>query len=448
VPDAIAFMVMPFNEKPTGSTRADVPAKVDFDALWAEVHKPVLDDRGYTAVRADADTGALIIQQMIQRLALADLVIADITLPNANVYYEVGVRHAAKPSGCVLVSADWARPVFDLGQMRQLRYPLSDGAVGPAAAEAARAALANGLDALARGRSPVFDAVPGYPDAEKLSRASAFQDAVAELMEFDAEVRAVRAALSEDERRTRVVALVEQHGGSRAVREAVVLELVRLLRDHVGWQAVLDYIATLPADVADQAAVLEQRALAMSAVGGVADAVGLLEALIERDGETSERLGLLGGRYKRLADQAPDQRLARRYLDRAIECYQRGMLVNPADYYPAVNVMNLCRRRGDPDDPQRAADAAAVTAVACRAAIEFGRADEWVRPTLLSLAFSRGDLAEAMKIRREIERDGPARWELESTLSDLRASVNGQEDETVKAGLQQVQLELEQLLLA
>src|SRR5580765_1662306 len=123
--EPIAFVVMPFNRKPTGLSESGVPSEVDFDALWQQVYFPVLSGLGYQAVRADRDVGALIISEMIQRLALADLVVADISLPNANVYYEIGVRHAAKRIGCVLVSADWAKPLFDLGQMRQLRFPLA-----------------------------------------------------------------------------------------------------------------------------------------------------------------------------------------------------------------------------------------------------------------------------------------------------------------------------------
>jgi hypothetical protein len=43
---------------------------------------------GYDPVRADQDTGALIITQMIERIYFADLVLADMTIPNGNVYYE------------------------------------------------------------------------------------------------------------------------------------------------------------------------------------------------------------------------------------------------------------------------------------------------------------------------------------------------------------------------
>ena len=108
MPDPIAFMVMPFGCKLTGRSEADVPAEVDFDLLWFRVYRPVLQDLGYQPVRADADVGSLIITEMIQRLVLGDIVVADLTLPNANVYYEVGVRHAARETGCVLTAADSA----------------------------------------------------------------------------------------------------------------------------------------------------------------------------------------------------------------------------------------------------------------------------------------------------------------------------------------------------
>src|SRR4051812_33658465 len=200
--DQIAFVVMPFSRKATGRTEQGVPSEIDFDALWERVHEPVLEQLGYRAVRADRDIGALIIVEMIQRLAIADLVVADITLSNANVYYEVGVRHAAKKQGCVLVSADWSRTPFDLDQMRQLRFPLVDGDVGEEAAKLARDALAAGMQELVDGVSPVFEAVPGFPSASD-ERVTAFRDTIEQLAQFDAEVRAIRVT-PESERADRV----------------------------------------------------------------------------------------------------------------------------------------------------------------------------------------------------------------------------------------------------
>lgn len=420
--DAIAFMVMPFNRKATARTEPDVPTEIDFDALWERVYQPVLQRLGYTAVRADRDTGALIIAQMIQRLAIADLVVADITIPNANVYYEIGVRHAASRTGCVLVAADWARPVFDLGQMRQLRFPLSDGEIGPEAARAATEGLGEGLAALRDGDSPVYEAVPGYPGKIAVDRVSAFREAVAALSDFDAEVRAARAA-PDAQRAQRTRAILDQHGAKRVVREAVVLDLLRLIRDNLGWDDTLAYIASLPEQVARQPLVHEQRALALCKAGSAAEAIGSLEELIAREGETSERCGLLGGRYKVLMREATTPRERRRYLERAIESYERGMLLDLNDYYPAGNLVGLYRERGEPGDDVLAADAQAVTAVACRAALTLGRADEWTIPTLLNLAFDRGDVLEARRLQRDIERQDHVGWQIESTLKDLDATA-------------------------
>jgi hypothetical protein len=69
-----------------------------------------------------------------------------------------------------------------------------------------------------------------------------------------------------------------------------------------------------------------------------------------------------------------------------------------------------------------------------------------VRPTLLGLAFDRGDVPEAIRLRREIESEGPDTWMLDSTLKDLRTAVAAKEDPEVKAGLQAVLDQLEEMV--
>jgi hypothetical protein len=91
----LCFMIMPFGRKATQAVAGRGPAEIDFNALWDHGYVPVINELGYEAVRADQDTGALIIEQMLQRLYFADLVLAEMTIPNGNVYYEVGIRHAA-----------------------------------------------------------------------------------------------------------------------------------------------------------------------------------------------------------------------------------------------------------------------------------------------------------------------------------------------------------------
>src|SRR5271157_5020277 len=141
MPKPICFMIMPYGRKSTQAEVGRGVPEIDFNALWDRAFAPTIIALGYEPVRADQDVGALIITQMIERLYFADLVLADMTIPNGNVYYEVGLRHAAKDVGCVLLAADWSKALFDVAQLRTLRYPLQDGDISEATAQAIQAAI-------------------------------------------------------------------------------------------------------------------------------------------------------------------------------------------------------------------------------------------------------------------------------------------------------------------
>jgi hypothetical protein len=175
-------------------------------------------------------------------------------------------------------------------------------------------------------------------------------------------------------------------------------------------------------------------------------AIGQLQELIATCGETSERYGLLGGRYKDLYRNTDEPKQRRKYLRLAIEAYERGMAVDLNDFYPPSNLPRLYRERNGPGDNQLAVEAAVATKVACRAAIENGTTNEWVRPTLLGIAFDQSDVAEAIRLRPLIEDDGPETWKLASMIDDLRSSVRNQPDSEAQASLQTVLEQLEELL--
>ena len=92
-------------------------------------------------------------------------------------------------------------------------------------------------------------------------------------------------------------------------------------------------------------------------------------------GDSSERRGLLGGRYKRLyaAEQNPARKTA--YLDQAIAEYEAGTQLDLNDYYPGSNLARMYRARNDEDGEQRTRVAAAVTAVGCERARAKGGKD-------------------------------------------------------------------------
>jgi tetratricopeptide (TPR) repeat protein len=421
----VCFMIMPYGTKATpASDRADVPAKVNFDRLWDLALRPAIEKLGYEPVRADQDLGPMIIIEMIERLALSDLVIADISIPNGNVYYEIGIRHAAQQAGCVMISADWAQPLFDLGQMRRITYPLPADLTEPVAVQI-QEKLIDAVPGFATGLSPVFSSIPGYPASPSAAAASSFRKTFAELSAFQAEVQAIRSA-PRAEAHLRAVQLKARYAGGGPLQKIVALELLHLLRDYADWSTELEFISQLPNDIQALPVVQEQKALAQSKTGDHLAAIGALRELIRIAGDTSERRGLLGSVYKKLsavARELGNVQEEKRYLDLAIKEYAAGMTLDLNDYYPASNLTRLYRQRNRPGDPEKARTAAAVTLVACERARARNTDDPWLKPTLLGAAFDTGDAEKARELAAEVAEQGAAAWQLKSTIDDLERDV-------------------------
>ena len=455
----ICFMVMPFGVKPTGLARGQGPTKVDFDSLWQNALKPLIEDLGYTPFRADADTGALIINEMIERLAYSDIVVADISIPNANVYYEIGIRHAARSTGCVLVSADWARPVFDIAQMRRLTYPLPDEFVTHEDGKKISKALHSGISSMAEEVSPVVHIVPEIgsldKDINELGRpTNMFDPAKVKQFHDDLErVQGLKAQMdrvqemprsSDDEKeemKQAALQIKDDVEASSKVPNSIRLEVMKLLRDCAGFDCVVKYIdESMPKSLRQNPTIIEQRLLALSKVSEQ-EAVSHLKQLIEHLGPSSERYGLLGGRYKRIyhkAVEAGNTNEARRNLNLAIEAYENGMNQDLNDYYPTGNLASLLRLRGKRGDAEKARFRAELTVAACERAKKLGIDDEWLPQTLLRSAFESEDIDMVEEYVEKVLDDNPANWKLESTLADIRKSIELVDDEKTKRQLSEL----------
>ncbi len=444
----ICFMVMPFSTKDVPNASGQAPTRINFDRLWEAGIRPAIEALGYEAVRADQDIGALIIHEMLERLFFADLVIADMTIPNGNVYYEVGIRHAAKPDGCVLIAADWSVPLFDVQQMRRLVYPLPATVLTDEQAAAVVTRLVEGIPAMRDGQSPMFQVLPGYPTPDE-DRALTMRQELEELSAFNERVRAVALQDTKELAKQWATALVEEFSAAAQARASVAIALTLMLRDNVGWEDMLGFVNGLPAPMQENPFLQEQMALAQSKIGNHVDAIAALESLNHLKGETSERLGMIGGRYKKLAAQAlktGDKRTHQQRLERAIESYEKGMLRELGNYYCASNLARLYRERGDEDDEARATFAQKLTTLMAESAIERQTADEWARPTLLGAAFDGADVSAAKSVLKRLRGEDPADWQLETTIGDLEKSVVQIKDAELQAKFESLLSELRELL--
>lgn len=437
----VCFMIMPYGRKPTQAEAGRGPAEIDFNALWDRGYVPTIKALGYEPVRADQDTGGLIVSQMLERIYFADLVLADMTIPNGNVYYEVGIRHAAQKTGCVLLAADWSKQLFDVVQMRTIRYPLAEGSITEATAAAFQTAIEDHIKSLCVGISPMHQSIPGYPSNVDPRKATTTRDQMAELAAFQTEVRAVRAAPPK-ERMQRAQDLIARKGNPPATYP-MALALLMLLRDSAStaanWTVVLDFVRKLPPRFADEPEIQENRAFAAAQTGNDVQAIAELETLIDLIGPTPERLGLLGGRYKRLANAAAASEAEQRQaLDKAIAYYEQGMELDLNAYYCSSNLPRLYRKRAKPGDDERAQTVLRLAIAACERVKRLQVADEWVRPTLLGAAFDLGDPDKAEELADAVIAEGAPKWKVNSVLHDLEDSTVQVSDTAKRARLSAV----------
>jgi tetratricopeptide (TPR) repeat protein len=145
---------------------------IDFNRVYGDYIGPALEMAGLEPFRADQEVRAgQIITDMFQELLVADLVVADLTIENPNVWYELGVRHALRSRGVVIVCGGHVTSAFDLYTDRKLLYGLKDGAPDPASLGEDKRKLADMVKATmdawhGRKVSPVYHLMPNLQEPD------------------------------------------------------------------------------------------------------------------------------------------------------------------------------------------------------------------------------------------------------------------------------------------
>lgn len=161
------FVAMPFGKKSGHDGEI-----IDFNAVYNDLLKPAAESIGLAVFRADQEQAAGDIKtDMFQELLIADLVIVDLTLDNPNVWYELGIRHALRARGVVLVQGPRANQPFDIYTDRKYNYSIKNGVPDPATLEWAKAAIANMIKATleswhGRKISPVYQLLPNLEEPQ------------------------------------------------------------------------------------------------------------------------------------------------------------------------------------------------------------------------------------------------------------------------------------------
>ncbi|MGY2082275.1 TRAFs-binding domain-containing protein [Blastococcus sp. SYSU DS0539] len=420
------FVVMPYGRKKDPASRLEI----DFDDVWNSAFRPAAEQAGLEAIRADEErVGGFVQLAMFERLLLAEVVLADLTLASPNVMYELGIRHATRPRATISVFARVGALPFDLAPIRAVPYQLDRrGRLGPEARAELVDQLVGKLHAAltdTAADSPLFQLIKSYPGVTLPHDVTeSFQDRVRQITALSNEIRSASRLTPAS---TAVAALKDietRLGRSAGVPTDLLVDLLLGYRDVDAYDEMIGLFEQLPDEVARHPAVQQVGAFALTRRNEPGDdrrAIEMLQALLDERGPDPETLGLLGrwhkDRHKRLSEQDPF--LAGQALDDAIAAYERGFQADMRDYYPGVNAVTLLMLKGTDEAYQRARELSPVVAFAVAARGGLASTDYWDVATVLELAVVNLDEATARGALRRLLSLGVPAWKLRTTRENL-----------------------------
>lgn len=453
---------MPFGTKaPPGR---DGPL-IDFDGIF-DVLRSAVENEGLECVRADFEaSGGFIHKAMYERLLVAEYVIADLTLANPNVTYEVGVRHGAAAGTTLLIcgqnpSLTWLP--FDFAPLRTLVYELdAQGSLSEAAAEKLSGELRTRLRQARSGElpsdNPIMQITAFVPSARIEHQKT---DVFLQRMRYASEIgRRVADALQEPNHDSSIATLEAVEREVCTGRDTVaqlhtaLISLYLAYREKKAYEHMVAlFDGCLPDELKRTAVAREQLALALNrlaeqcAKGGDNDkasrhrskALSTLKEIPDAE-YTSETFGILGRIYKGQFDaesSTGNGDAARAMLRRAIESYESGFRADPRDYYPGVNAVTLRLRRAEPQDFEALPKLVPVV----RFAVERAPAPEddteryWQCATRLELATADHDWPAAADLVIDLIGIPAYEWMRETTIKNLRIQRQAFEADADSAG--------------
>lgn len=387
----LCFVVMPFGKKRDPGGGPDI----DFDAIYSLAIHPAIEDAEMQPIRADEERlGGIIHKPMFERLLLCDYAVVDLTTANANVFYELGVRHAMRPATTLCMFARHQQIPFDVSLARALPYALGkNNRFAEAQAEALRPAIAERLGHQ-RGRaaegpevdSPLFQLLQGYdpPDISRL-KTDVFRDQVKYSDQKKKELTLARDAGNAAELKK----LQKGLGPLDAVEAGVLIDLLLSYRAVKDWQGMIELYAAFPGELKRSVLVREQLGFALNRAGQRQEALRVLQDIVDEQGPSSETCGLMGRVYKDEwieARKAGKDFLAEGHLDNAIESYRRGFEADWRDAYPGINAITLLDIKGDEETLARKKELLSVVRFAVIQRLASQKPDYWDFATLLEIA--------------------------------------------------------------
>jgi tetratricopeptide (TPR) repeat protein len=345
-----AFVVMPFGKK-----KGTDGQPFDFNEIYKILIKPALEDAGFEPFRADEETASGdILTDMFQELLLADMVLCDLSIDNANAFYELGIRHALRKRGVAHIQAGRAYMPFDIFNVRTFPYHITpEGVPDPeyirsditSISRLVKDTFASDRDAV---HSPIYNLLSGLkePDRKSLKTplATGFWREYTEWKEM--------VNIAQRQKHIGDILLLTEEITNPLIREEAVGDVGRALAN-LGRNelALAQYRKGLEVNSANLEFRREE-AFHLNRIGRVDEAIVKIENLLNDFPNDSNSITYLGRIYKemwaaswnKIRDKTKRMQQAfdsYHWLIKSADIYMKGFRLDLNDYYPGINAFTL-----------------------------------------------------------------------------------------------------------
>ncbi|NQY54761.1 MAG: DUF4071 domain-containing protein [Campylobacteraceae bacterium] len=337
----LCFVLMPF-----GIKKDDNNNEIDFNKIYNNFIKPSIIDAKLEPIRADEEqVGGIIHKAMYERLMLCDYAVADLSISNANIFYELGIRHSFQPHCTISIFEEKSILSFDISFLRSLPYDRELKELDKLKQQLTQKLLLAQKEK--NTDSPLFQLVDGIkPSNIEHIKTDVFRNQV----EYNQKIKE-RLLLARKHKDIQSLIDIENEINFDSVEIGVLVDLFLSYRGIESFSNMISLVNKMPEVLSRTTMIQEQYGFALNRENQKEDAIDVLEAVILKNGNNSETCGILARVYKDKWNEAlakGDTFNAKGYLTKAIKTYVNGFESDFRDAYPGVNAVTLMDIANDP----------------------------------------------------------------------------------------------------
>ncbi|MFA6137664.1 MAG: TRAFs-binding domain-containing protein [Sulfurimonas sp.] len=408
---SLCFILMPF-----GTNKDENGKIIDFDKIYNDFIKPAILAAGLEPIRADEEQmGGIIHKPMYERLMLCEYAVADLSIANANVFYELGIRHAIRPHSTISIFASDTKLPFDISFLRALPYDRELHDV-----ESLKKQLTEKLLHAKNEKhtdSPLFQLVEGLkPSNIEHIKTDVFRERVAYNKTIKSRLKNARDIKPKEDAKAELKSLEYSLGNLSDVEAGVIIDLFLSYRAVEAYSEMIELVFHMPKPLQQTVMIQEQLGFALNRAGQRKEAIDVLEEVINKHGKNSETCGILGRVYKDYwSENSLNETLAKGYLKKAIQIYLDGFESDFRDAYPGINAVTLMDIAAD----KRKDEILPVVTYALKQKMKKG-ADYWDYATLLELAILENNKEKAKELIADVLVHVREPFEPKTTANNIR----------------------------